>query len=169
MLSDLQALRIEDYDYPLPDERIARYPLPQRDHSKLLCLKGDNLSEHHFYDLPSLLPKDALLVFNDTRVIHARLLFRKETGAVIEIFCLEPNGMDVTEAFGKGAALACELCGRFACGAALLKERSPSCGVGRVYDGTFSGRLVPGDGVTAEKLRGRGVRLCCESELEKLL
>ena len=101
MLSDLQALRIEDYDYPLPDERIARYPLPQRDHSKLLCLKGDNLSEHHFYDLPSLLPKDALLVFNDTRVIHARLLFRKETGAVIEIFCLEPNGMDVTEAFAQ--------------------------------------------------------------------
>ena len=79
------------------------------------------------------------------------------------------EGKDVTEAFGKGAALACELCGRFACGAALLKERSPSCGVGRVYDGTFSGRLVPGDGVTAEKLRGRGVRLCCESELEKLL
>ena len=101
MLSDLQALRIEDYDYPLPDERIARYPLPQRDHSKLLCLKGDNLSEHHFYDLPSLLPKDALLVFNDTRVIHARLLFRKETGAVIEIFCLEPNGMDVTAAFAQ--------------------------------------------------------------------
>lgn len=99
MLSDLQALRIEDYDYPLPDERIARYPLEKRDHSKLLCLKDNTISEHHFYDLPTLLPAGAMIVFNDTRVIHARLLFRKETGAVIEIFCLEPYDMDVTEAF----------------------------------------------------------------------
>ena len=101
MLSDLQALRIEDYDYPLPDERIARYPLEQRDHSKLLCLRGDTISEQHFYDLPSLLPENTLLAFNDTRVIHARLLFRKETGAVIEVFCLEPHDMDVTEAFAQ--------------------------------------------------------------------
>lgn len=101
MLSELKNLRIEDYDYPLPDERIARYPLPERDHSKLLCLRGDNISEHRFYDLPSLLPDGAMLVFNDTRVIHARLLFRKETGAVIEVFCLEPHGMDVTEAFAQ--------------------------------------------------------------------
>ena len=101
MLSDLQALRIEDYDYPLPDERIARYPLAERDHSKLLCLKDDSISEHRFYDLPSLLPDGAMLVFNDTKVIHARLLFRKETGAVIEVFCLEPHGMDVTEAFAQ--------------------------------------------------------------------
>ena len=101
MLSDLQAIRIEDYDYPLPDERIARHPLPERDHSKLLCLKGDAIGEHHFYDLPALLPQGAMLVFNDTRVIHARLLFRKETGAVIEVFCLEPHGMDVTEAFAQ--------------------------------------------------------------------
>ncbi|MCR5444679.1 MAG: S-adenosylmethionine:tRNA ribosyltransferase-isomerase [Bacteroidales bacterium] len=101
MLSDLQALRIEDYNYPLPDERIARYPLAERDHSKLLCLKGDAISEHHFYDLPDLLPAGARLVFNDTRVIHARLLFHKETGAVIEIFCLEPHDMDVTEAFAQ--------------------------------------------------------------------
>lgn len=101
MLDELKSLRIEDYNYPLPDERIARYPLPERDHSKLLCLRGDAISEHHFYDLPALLPKDSLLVFNDTRVIHARLLFRKETGAVIEVFCLEPHGMDVTDAFAQ--------------------------------------------------------------------
>ena len=101
MLDDLKALRIEDYDYPLPDERIARYPLAERDHSKLLCLKGDHLSEHHFYDLPSLLPERAMLVFNDTRVIHARLFFQKETGAVIEVFCLEPHNMDVTAAFAQ--------------------------------------------------------------------
>ena len=99
MLSDLKSLRIEDYNYPLPDERIARYPLEQRDHSKLLCLKGDNISEHHFYDLPSLLPERAMLVFNDTRVIHARLFFQKETGAVIEVFCLEPHNMAVSQCF----------------------------------------------------------------------
>lgn len=101
MLSKLQSIRIEDYDYPLPDERIARYPLAERDHSKLLCLQGDRISEHHFYDLPELLPTGAMLVFNDTRVIHARLLMHKETGAVVEIFCLEPHHMDVTEAFAQ--------------------------------------------------------------------
>ena len=101
MLDDLKALRIEDYDYPLPDERIARYPLAERDHSKLLCLKGDHLSEHHFYDLLALLPERAMLVFNDTRVIHARLFFQKETGAVIEVFCLEPHNMDVSAAFAQ--------------------------------------------------------------------
>ena len=101
MLSDLKNIRIEDYDYPLPDDRIAKYPLAQRDHSKLLCLRGDNLSEHHFYDLPDLLPENTLLAFNDTRVIHARLFFQKETGATIEVFCLEPHGMDVTEAFAQ--------------------------------------------------------------------
>ena len=99
MLSDLKNIRIEDYDYPLPEERIAKFPIAQRDHSKLLCLKGGTLSEHHFYDLPSLLPKDTLLVFNDTKVIHARLFFQKETGAVIEVFCLEPYRMAVSEAF----------------------------------------------------------------------
>ena len=99
MLSELKNIRIDDYDYPLPDERIAKFPMEQRDHSKLLCLKGDNISEHHFYDLPDLLPKDTLLVFNDTKVIHARLFFRKETGAVIEVFCLEPHQMPVAQAF----------------------------------------------------------------------
>ena len=101
MLSDLKNIRIEDYDYPLPDDRIAKYPLAQRDHSKLLCLRGDNLSEHHFYNLPDLLPENTLLAFNDTKVIHARLFFQKETGATIEVFCLEPHGMDVTEAFAQ--------------------------------------------------------------------
>ena len=99
MLSDLKNIRIDDYDYPLPDERIAKFPMEQRDHSKLLCLKGNNITEHHFYDLPSLLPSGALLCFNDTKVIHARLFFRKETGAVIEVFCLEPHNMPVVQAF----------------------------------------------------------------------
>ncbi len=99
MLSELKNIRITDYDYPLPEERIAKFPMEQRDHSKLLCLKDGAISEHHFYDLPSLLPKDTLLVFNDTKVIHARLFFQKETGAVIEVFCLEPHNMAVSQAF----------------------------------------------------------------------
>ena len=56
MLDELKHIEIADYDYPLPDDRIARYPLPERDHSKLLCLRGDDITEHHFYDLPNLLP-----------------------------------------------------------------------------------------------------------------
>lgn len=91
-------IAIADYDYPLPDERIARYPLEERDQSKLLVLHG-GISEHRFYELPNLLPAGSMLVFNDTRVIHARLRFRKPTGATIEIFCLEPYRMAVSEAF----------------------------------------------------------------------
>lgn len=99
MLSDLKHIPIADYDYPLPDERIARYPLAERDHSKLLRLHGTNITEHHFYDLPQLLPADSMLVFNNTRVIHARLIFHKATGAAVEVFCLEPHGMAVSECF----------------------------------------------------------------------
>lgn len=99
MNKTLRQIAIADYDYPLPDDRIARYPLAERDHSKLLSLVGGILGEHHFYDLPSLLPKNTLMVFNDTKVIHARLRFRKATGATIEIFCLEPYAMPVAQAF----------------------------------------------------------------------
>lgn len=84
-------LRIDDFDYPLPDERIAKYPLAERDQCKLLVRKADgSLSDHIFTDLPQLLPQDAMLVYNNTRVINARLRFRKPGGATIEIFCLEP-------------------------------------------------------------------------------
>lgn len=99
MLSELKEIRIDDYNYPLPEERIAKFPMEQRDHSKLLCLNGDRISEHHFYDLPDLLPYNSLLVFNNTKVIHARLFFRKATGSTIEVFCLEPWQMAVSEAF----------------------------------------------------------------------
>ena len=99
MLEELKHIPIADYVYPLPDERIARYPLAERDQSKLLALTPDGIAEHRFYELPQLLPAGSLLVFNDTKVIHARLLFRKETGATIEIFCLEPHQMAVSEAF----------------------------------------------------------------------
>ena len=83
-------IRIEEYDYPLPDERIAKYPLERRDASKLLEFKDGKISEYHFYDIPSLLPDNALMVFNDTKVVPARLHFCRPTGAHIEIFCLEP-------------------------------------------------------------------------------
>lgn len=83
-------IRIEDYNYPLPDERIAKYPLSQRDASKLLHYDSGNVSERCFADIPSLIPEGSLMVFNDTKVVPARLHFQRETGAHIEIFCLEP-------------------------------------------------------------------------------
>ena len=89
-MSKTQHIRIEDYDYPLPDERIAKFPLQQRDSSQLLVYKEGAISQYHFADLPSQLPQDVMLVFNNTRVIQARMHFRKATGALIEIFCLEP-------------------------------------------------------------------------------
>ena len=83
-------IRISDYNYTLPDERIAKYPVAERDHSKLLVYQHGAISEDHFYHLPNYLPAGALLVYNNTRVIRARMLFRKPTGAHIEIFLLEP-------------------------------------------------------------------------------
>ena len=83
-------IRIEDYNYTLPDERIAKYPLPQRDASKLLVYKDGIPSESIFRSLPDFLPEGALMIFNDTRVVPARMHFRRDTGAHIEIFCLEP-------------------------------------------------------------------------------
>ena len=84
-------IKIEDYSYTLPDERIAKYPLEQRDSSKLLyCDCEGRISGHVFRNLPELLPAGALMIFNDTRVVPARMHFARESGAHIEIFCLEP-------------------------------------------------------------------------------
>ena len=83
-------IHIEDYNYGLDDARIAKYPLPERDASKLLHYRNGVISEHIFRDLPSLLPESGLMVFNDTKVVPARLHFQRDTGAHIEIFCLEP-------------------------------------------------------------------------------
>lgn len=85
-------IQIKDYNYPLPDERIAKYPLQQRDQSKLLLrAKDGSIAETVFNELPNYLPSGALMVFNNTKVIQARLHFHKSTGALIEIFCLEPH------------------------------------------------------------------------------
>ena len=89
-------IQISDYNYPLPDERIAKFPLPERDSSKLLIYEHGQVSHTGFRSLPSLLPQGALMVFNNTRVIQARLHFRKDSasgqaqGALIEVFLLEP-------------------------------------------------------------------------------
>jgi len=90
MKIDPRHIRISDYNYPLPDERIAKFPMAQRDHSKLLVYRQGEVGEDVFYNLPSYLPKGALMVFNNTKVIQARMHFRKETGALIEVFLLEP-------------------------------------------------------------------------------
>ena len=83
-------IHIRDFQYDLPDERIAKFPLPERDHSKLLLYRHGEVSEDLFYNLPHHIPADSLMIFNNTKVIQARLHFRKETGALIEVFCLEP-------------------------------------------------------------------------------
>lgn len=90
MNSDPRHIRISDYNYPLPDERIAKFPIAQRDHSKLLVYRKGDVSQDVFYNLPEYLPKGALMVFNNTKVIQARMHFRKDTGALIEVFLLEP-------------------------------------------------------------------------------
>lgn len=83
-------IKISDYHYDLPDERIAKYPLPERDSSKLLRYRDGIVDEFVFRDIPALLPEGSLMIFNDTKVVPARLHFQRESGAHIEIFCLEP-------------------------------------------------------------------------------
>lgn len=83
-------ISIENYNYNLPDDRIAKYPLSERDMSKLLVYKDSEIQEHRFTSMPEFLPEGHLMVFNDTKVVPARLHFQRETGAHIEIFCLEP-------------------------------------------------------------------------------
>ena len=95
IMTNIRNIRIEEFNYPLPDERIARHPLDDRAACKLLVRNADGaISEHVFSEIPALLPADSMLVYNNTRVINARLRFRKgadHSGATIEIFCLEPH------------------------------------------------------------------------------
>lgn len=85
------SLQIKDFTYDLPDEQIARYPLQQRDQSRLLVYRNNTFTEDTYQNIARFIPEQALLVFNQTKVIHARLLFRKPTGGRIEVFCLEPD------------------------------------------------------------------------------
>ena len=84
-------ININDYDYPLPDERIAKFPLSERDSSKLLIYRGGEVCEKHFSDIGEELPAGSLLVFNNTKVVRARLVMHKPSGARVEVFCLEPH------------------------------------------------------------------------------
>ena len=99
-MQDTKHIQIKDFNYDLPDERIAKFPLAERDSSKLLVYNKGKVSEDVFTSLPEYLPANSLMVFNNTRVIQARLHFRKDTGAMIEIFCLEPsNPIDYQQNF----------------------------------------------------------------------
>ncbi|MEN9548578.1 MAG: hypothetical protein RIR12_1169, partial [Bacteroidota bacterium] len=93
-------ISIQDYTYSLPEERIAHYPLTERDASKLLVYKQGSLATDVYRNLSAHIPEDAVLVFNNTKVVEARLLFQKPTGGTIEIFCLEPHQQyaDITTA-----------------------------------------------------------------------
>jgi S-adenosylmethionine:tRNA ribosyltransferase-isomerase len=86
----MESIQISDYSYLLPDEKIARYPLERRDDSKLLVYQNNTIVDENFSFIANYLPEKSLLVYNNTKVIQARLLFKKDTGAIIEIFCLEP-------------------------------------------------------------------------------
>ena len=101
MKIDPQHIAIRDFTYPLPTERIALTPLPQRDASRLLVYHEGQIDDAHFSQLPDLLPPGATMVFNNTRVIEARVLFQKPTGGVIEIFCLEPDGQTIETALAQ--------------------------------------------------------------------
>ena len=89
-MKDTKHIKISEFNYPLPDERIAKFPLSVRDESKLLVYRQGEVSEDRFTSLPDYLESGEMMVFNNTKVIQARLHFRKETGALIEVFCLEP-------------------------------------------------------------------------------
>ena len=99
-MTDPRTLSIKDFSYSLPEERIAKYPLAERDASKLLIYKEGIIAEDIYRNIDRQIPKDSILVFNDTKVVEARLLFQKSTGGVIEIFCLEPHEQypDITTA-----------------------------------------------------------------------
>lgn len=89
-MEETKHIQIKDFNYTLPDERIAKFPLPVRDQSKLLVYRHGDICEDTFTSLPEYMEPGELMIFNNTKVIQARLHFRKETGALIEIFCLEP-------------------------------------------------------------------------------
>lgn len=88
--TEIEEIRLSDYEYTLPEDRIAKFPLEKRDESKLLQFKNGTISHHRFFELPDFVPAGSMMVFNNTKVIPARLIFQRETGAKIEIFLLKP-------------------------------------------------------------------------------
>ncbi len=102
-MTDPKSIKIEDYNYNLPDEKIAKFPLENRGDSKLLVYKNQHISESKYHHIATQLPEDAFLVFNNTKVVKARLLFQKPTGGKVEIFCLEPKNFsgEMTQAMAQ--------------------------------------------------------------------
>lgn len=94
-------LKISDYNYDLPEEYIAQYPVPERDKSRLLVYNRGEISESYFFNLSDYIEENSLIIFNNTKVIHSRIIFHKDTGAEIEIFCLEPYEEEIQTAFTK--------------------------------------------------------------------
>jgi S-adenosylmethionine:tRNA ribosyltransferase-isomerase len=107
IIGKAKLIETASFDYNLPDHRIARYPLTRREDSKLLVLKDDKIIESNFYNIGDFLPEKAMMVFNDTKVVRARLLFRKSEGAVIELFTLEPasDAVDLQIAFAQHSSV----------------------------------------------------------------
>lgn len=131
-------LAITDFTYDLPDQNIAYYPLPERDQSKLLVYQGKIIAEDIYKNIASYIPADSVVVFNDTRVVEARLRFRKPTGGEIEIFCLEPGPdyADISTAMLQRGAVRwrCLIGGasKWKAGQVLLKEISTGSGMIRL-------------------------------------
>lgn len=98
-LNNMENISIQDYNYQLPEHRIAKYPLKNRADSKLLCYSNGTINTSTFKHIVSEVPSDTMLIFNETKVIHARVFFRKETGAIIEVFVLEPYEQEVQTAY----------------------------------------------------------------------
>ncbi len=154
-------IKISEYDYPLPEERIAKFPLAERDASKLLVWRGGVIEEKAFSQIGAQLPAGSVLVFNDTRVVRARLVMHRASGARIEVFCLEPlDPADYERAFAVHGAC------RWACMAGNLKKwkddifiefqwqgatyrltarRGPECGVGIEVDFLWDAPLAFGE------------------------
>lgn len=90
LVMEIPTIDLKDYEYTLPEDRIAKFPLEKRDSSQLLEYRKGTIQHHHFFNLPDLLDADSLLVYNNTKVIPARLIFQRQTGARIEVFLLQP-------------------------------------------------------------------------------
>jgi S-adenosylmethionine:tRNA ribosyltransferase-isomerase len=101
MHPDLKKLELSEYDYSLPQEKIAAFPLPERDRSRLLIYEKGAIQDDFFYNLPSHLPNEATLILNNTRVIEARVIFQKSSGAFIELFCLEPFEQSIEQSLAQ--------------------------------------------------------------------
>jgi S-adenosylmethionine:tRNA ribosyltransferase-isomerase len=145
MKEKIRKINIDDYDYGLPEHRIAQYPVKKRENSKLLLYNKGIISEDIFSNIPEYLPDDALMIFNNTRVIRARILFRKESGANIEVFCLEPEApADYEQSFGSKKPV------EWKCIIGNLKKWKRGC---LVSDFLFKGRYY---NLTAEKVNPEG-------------